>query len=231
MSKASEIFTQARKEQRTFLLETEAKTICSEYGIPVTKFMVAKTAEEAVKFAEKIGYPVVMKIVSPDVIHKFDVGGVMVNLKTSKEVEGAFKKILENVKKHMPKAKILGITVQEMAPESTEVIVGAIKDPQFGQTLMFGLGGIFVEILKDVTFRIAPVSEQEAKEMITEVKAYPLLQGYRGTPPADTDAIKKILLATSKLVMEHPEIKELDLNPVMVYEKGAKTVDARIILE
>jgi acetyl-CoA synthetase (ADP-forming) len=172
-----------------------------------------------------------MKIVSPDVIHKFDVGGVMVNLKTSKEVEGAFKKILDNVKKHMPKAKILGITVQEMAPESTEVIVGAIKDPQFGQTLMFGLGGIFVEILKDVTFRIAPVSEQEAQEMITEVKAYPLLQGYRGTPPADTDAIKKILLATSKLVMEHPEIKELDLNPVMVYEKGAKTVDARIILE
>lgn len=231
MSKVSEIFAQARKEKRKFLLETEAKTICAEYGIPTTKFMIAKNAEEAVKFAEKIGYPVVMKIVSPDVIHKFDVGGVLVNLKNKKEVENAYKKILENVKKHMPNAKIVGITVQEMAPASTEVIVGEIKDPQFGQTLMFGLGGIFVEILKDVTFRIAPITEQEAKEVITEVKAYPLLQGYRGQPPADIGAIVKILLATSKLVMDHPEIKELDLNPVMVYEKGAKTVDARIILE
>lgn len=231
MDKVSEIFAQAHKEKRKFLLETEAKTICTEYGIPVTKFLVAKNAEEAVKFAEKIGYPVVMKIVSPDVTHKFDVGGVVINLKTAKEVESAFKKILENVKKHNPNAKIIGITVQEMAPASTEVIVGAIKDPQFGQTLMFGLGGIFVEILKDVTFRIAPITEQEAKEMITEVKAYPLLQGYRGQPPADVDAIVKILLATSKLIMDHPQIKELDLNPVIVYEKGAKTVDARIILE
>ncbi len=231
MSKISAIFTQANKEGRKFLLETEAKNVCTEYGIPVTKFSVAKNAEEAVKFAEKIGYPVVMKIVSPDVIHKFDVGGVVINLKTAKEVESAFKKILENVKKHNPNAKIIGITVQEMAPASTEVIVGAIKDPQFGQTLMFGLGGIFVEILKDVTFRIAPITEQEAKEMIIEVKAYPLLQGYRGQPPADVDAIVKILLATSKLIMDYPQIKELDLNPVIVYEKGAKTVDARIILE
>jgi len=231
LSSVTEIFEKAKAENRKFLLETEAKTVCSHYGIPVTKFMVAKTAEEAVKFAEKIGYPLVMKIVSPDVVHKFDVGGVMINLNTAREVEDAFKKILRNVKKHNPKARIVGVTVQEMAPESTEVIVGAIKDPQFGQTLMFGLGGIFVEILKDVTFRIAPVSEQEAQEMITEVKAYPLLQGYRGTPPADISAIVQILLSTSKLVMEHPEIKELDLNPVMVYEKGAKTVDARIILE
>jgi acetyl-CoA synthetase (ADP-forming) len=231
MSNVTEIFEKAKAESRKFLLETEAKTICAQYGIPVTKFMVAKTAKEAVKSAEKIGYPLVMKIVSPDVIHKFDVGGVMVNLRTSKEVESAFKKILDNVKKHNPNARITGVTVQELAPESTEVIVGAIKDPQFGQTLMFGLGGIFVEILKDVTFRIAPVTEQEAKEMITEVKAYPLLQGYRGQPPADVNAIVHILVSTSKLVMEHPEIKELDLNPVIVYQKGAKTVDARIILE
>lgn len=231
MSKISAIFAQANKEGRKFLLETEAKNVCTEYGIPVTKFSVAKNAEEAVKSAEKIGYPVVMKIVSPDVIHKFDVGGVLINLKTAREVESAFKKILENVKKHNPNAKIIGITVQEMAPASTEVIVGAIKDPQFGQTLMFGLGGIFVEILKDVTFRIAPITEQEAREMIIEVKAYPLLQGYRGQPPADIDAIVKILLATSRLIMDYPQIKELDLNPVIVYEKGAKTVDARIILE
>jgi len=231
MSSIADIFNQARSENRKFLLETEAKTVCSHYGIPVTKFMLTKKADEAANFAEKIGYPVVMKIVSPDVIHKFDVGGVVLNLKTGKEVEGAFKKIVENVKKHKPDARIVGVTVQEMAPASTEVIVGAIKDPQFGQTLMFGLGGIFVEILKDVTFRIAPVTEEEAKEMITEVKAYPLLQGYRGTPPADVSAIIGILLATSKLMMSHEDIKELDLNPVMVYEKGAKTVDARIILE
>jgi acyl-CoA synthetase (NDP forming) len=118
-----------------------------------------------------------------------------------------------------------------MAPQSTEVIVGAIKDPQFGQTLMFGLGGIFVELLKDVTFRIAPLTREDAHEMITKVKAYPLLTGYRNTPPADIDAIINALLNTSKLVMEHPEIKELDLNPIITYEKGAKTVDARIILE
>ena len=231
MSSITEIFEKAKSENRKFLLETEAKNVCAQYGIPITKFSIAKTDEEAVRIAKEIGYPVVMKILSPDVIHKFDVGGVVINLKTSKEVESAYKTILVSVKKHNPKARIVGVTVQEMAPESNEVIIGAIKDPQFGQTLMFGLGGIFVEILKDVTFRIAPITEQEAKEMITEVKAYPLLQGYRGTPPADTDSIVKILRATSKLVMDHPEIKELDLNPVMVYQKGAKTVDARIILE
>ncbi|MBX5327153.1 MAG: acetate--CoA ligase family protein [Candidatus Bathyarchaeia archaeon] len=231
MSKVSEIFAQARKEQRKNLLETEAKTVCMEYGIPVTKFTIAQNEDEAVKFAEKIGFPVVMKIVSPDVVHKFDVGGVIVGIEKPQEVRKAYKTILQNVKKHNTKARIAGVVVQEMAPASTEVIVGALKDPQFGQTLMFGLGGIFVEILKDVTFKIAPITEQEAKEMITEVKAYPLLQGYRGQPPADTKAIVKILLATSKLVMDYPEIKELDLNPIMVYEKGAKTVDARIILE
>jgi len=135
------------------------------------------------------------------------------------------------VKKHKPDAKIVGVLVQEMAPASTEVIVGSTKDPQFGPALMFGLGGIFVEVLKDVTFRIAPITESDAKEMIAEVKAYPILKGYRGQPPADIDAIVNILMNTSKLVMDHQEIKELDLNPIMVYEKGAKTVDARVILE
>jgi acyl-CoA synthetase (NDP forming) len=229
--KVSKIFEEARKEGRNYLLEPEAKTICIEYGIPVTKFRVAKTAEEAVNIAEEIGYPTVLKIVSPDVIHKFDVGGVLLDLKSPEDIRDAYKKILENVKKHKPEAKIKGILVQEMAPSSTEVIVGSTKDPQFGPALMFGLGGIFVEVLKDVTFRIAPITERDAREMITEVKAYPILKGYRNQPPADIDAIVKILLKTSKLVMDHQEIKELDLNPIMVYEKGAKTVDARIILE
>jgi acetyl-CoA synthetase (ADP-forming) len=231
MKVAAQIFAKLVKEGRKFLLEPEAKTVCMEYGIPVTKFRVAKNEVEAVKFAEELGYPVVLKIVSPDILHKSDVGGVIVNLKNSRDVRNAYKKILENVRSHKAEAKIVGILVQEMASPSTEVIVGAIKDPQFGPALMFGLGGIFVEVLKDVTFRVAPITEDEAREMIAEVKAYPLLKGYRNLPPADIDAVVKILLNTSRLVMECQEIKELDLNPIMVYEKGAKTVDARLILE
>jgi acetyl-CoA synthetase (ADP-forming) len=231
MKSVSGIFSQAVKEGRKNLLETEAKAVCRDYGIPVTKSELATNEQEAARLAEKIGFPVVLKILSPDIIHKSDVGGVMINLKDEKEVRNAYQQIMKNVKNHNAKAKILGILVQEMAPSSTEVIVGAIKDPQFGPALMFGLGGVFVEVLKDVTFRIAPVAADEAREMIGEVKAYPLLKGYRGSPPADIDAIVKIILATSKLVMEHQEVKELDLNPIMVYEKGAKTVDARIILE
>jgi acetyl-CoA synthetase (ADP-forming) len=218
-------------EKRKFLLETEAKAVCMEYGIPVTKFKLAENEAEAVRFAEVVGYPVVLKIVSPDIIHKSDVGGVIIGLKSAKDVRNAYKQILKNVKIHRKDAKVVGVLVQEMAPSSTEIIVGAMKDPQFGPAIMFGLGGIFVEVLKDVTFRIAPVTEDEACEMISEVKAYPLLRGYRNTPPADIDAIVRIILNASRLVMDHEEIKELDLNPVIVYEKGAKTVDARIILE
>ncbi|HUT17147.1 MAG TPA: acetate--CoA ligase family protein [Acidobacteriota bacterium] len=231
LNKTSTIISQARREGRKALLETEAKAICMEYAIPVTTFKLAKSEEEAAEFAGQIGFPVVLKIVSPDIIHKSDAGGVMVNLKSAVDVRNAYGKILENAKKYNSEAKIVGVLVQEMAPQSTEVIVGAIKDPQFGQTLMFGLGGIFVELLKDVTFRIAPITQEDAHEMVTKVKAYPLLKGYRNTPPADIDAIVNILLNTSKLVMDYPEIKELDLNPIMAYENGAKTVDARIILE
>jgi len=231
MNTTSEIIKKALREKRKFLLEPEAKTVCMNYGIPVTSFKLAKNEQEAVKFAEEIGYPVVLKIVSPDIIHKSDVGGVVIDLKNANAVRKAYKQILKNVRKRKAKAKIVGMLVQEMAPASTEIIVGTIKDPQFGQAIMFGLGGIFVEVLKDVTFRIAPITKDEAREMISEVKAYPLLKGYRNMPPADIDTIVEILLNTSKLVTEHEEIEELDLNPIMVYEKGAKTVDARIILE
>jgi acyl-CoA synthetase (NDP forming) len=231
LNKTSTIISQARREGRKALLETEAKAICIEYAIPVTTFKMAKSEEEAAEFAGQIGFPVVLKIVSPDILHKSDAGGVMVNLKNTAEVRSAYEKILENAKKYNSAAKIVGVLVQEMAPQSTEVIVGAIKDPQFGQTLMFGLGGIFVELLNDVTFRVAPITQEDAHEMVIKVKAYPLLKGYRNTPPADIDAIINVLLNTSKLVMDYPEIKELDLNPIMAYEKGAKTVDARIILE
>ena len=231
LNQTTKIINQAKKEDRKALLEPEAKTICAEYGIPVTKFKVASNQKEASKYADEIGYPVVLKIVSPDIIHKSDAGGVIVNLKTPAEVTAGYNKILENVKKFKAEAKIVGVLVQEMAPNSTEVIVGAIKDPQFGQTVMFGLGGIFVEVLRDVNFRIAPLNVDDAKEMITELKAYPLLKGFRNTPPADIDALVGILCSTSRLVMENVEIKELDLNPVLAYQKGAITVDARIILE
>ncbi|TRO52942.1 acetyl-CoA synthetase [Candidatus Bathyarchaeota archaeon] len=231
LNKTAQIISQARREGRKALLETEAKTICMEHQIPVTPFKLAKYKDEAAEFAQQIGFPVVLKIVSPDVIHKSDSGGVILNLKNATEVKSAYQKILDNVKKYSPAAKITGVMVQEMAPQSTEVIVGAIKDSQFGQTLMFGLGGIFVELLKDVTFRVAPIEREDAIEMVTKVKAYPLLTGYRNTPPADVEAIINVLLNTSRLVMDYPEIKELDLNPIMAYEEGVKTVDARIILE
>ncbi|MCW8802565.1 MAG: acetate--CoA ligase family protein [Candidatus Bathyarchaeota archaeon] len=227
----TKIFEQAKSEGRKFLLEYEAKAVCQEYGIPVTKVKVSKNAEEAAEFSAQIGYPVVLKIVSPDVIHKFDVGGVILDVNSKEEAKNGFNQIVENVKKHKPNAQIDGILIQEMAPSSTEVIVGCIKDAQFGPTLMFGFGGTFVEVMKDVSFRIAPIDEADAREMMTEVKAYPILQGCRGQPPADIETLTKILLNVSKLVIDYPEIRELDLNPIMVYEKGAKTVDARIILE
>jgi acetyl-CoA synthetase (ADP-forming) len=227
----SRILSNVLNEKRKNLLETEAKEICIDYGIPVTKFELATNQEQAVKLADQIGYPVVLKIVSPDIIHKSDSGGVKINLKESKDVRDAYEQIIKNVNKCNPSAKIVGVIVQEMAPPSTEVIVGAIKDPQFGPAIMFGLGGVFVEVLNDVAFRITPVTKEEACEMICEVKAYPLLKGYRTTPPADTGAIASIIQNVSRLVTDHPEIKELDLNPILIYEHGAKTVDARIILE
>ena len=231
LNQSSEIINSVIKDGRKALLESEAKSVCEAYGLPVPKFKVATTEDEAVKYATEIGYPVVLKIVSPDVIHKSDAGGVIINVKTPAEVNTAYEKILNNVKNYNPAAKIVGILVQEMVPQGTEVIVGAVKDPQFGPTVMFGLGGIFVEVLKDVSFRIAPLSIDDAKEMITQLKAYPLLKGFRNTPPADIDALVNILRSISQLVSDHTEIKELDLNPVMAYPKGVKVVDARIILE
>ncbi|MCD6154467.1 MAG: acetate--CoA ligase family protein [Candidatus Verstraetearchaeota archaeon] len=231
MKNAEHIIEKALKENRKFLLESESKDICKLYGIPVTKFKVAENLEEALEYAEEIGYPVVFKIVSPDIIHKSDVGGVIINIKNREDAEKAYHKIIENVKKNKPDARIKGIFVQEMAPEGLEVIVGAIKDPQFGPAIMFGLGGIFVEILKDVTFRIAPITRKDAEEMLREIRGYPLLKGFRGSPPSDEEAIIDIMMKVSKLIVDLPQINQLDLNPIFVYEKGAKVVDARIILE
>jgi acetyl-CoA synthetase (ADP-forming) len=226
----SEIFKAAKAGGRDFLYEHEAKKLCSLYGLPVTKIKVTSTEEEALDAAKEIGYPVVLKIVSPQVLHKSDVGGVLVDITNEDDVRHGFRKIIENVKANVSNAEITGILVQEMAPRGTEIIVGSTIDPTFGPTIMFGLGGIFVEVLKDVSFRLVPIDKMEAEEMIKEIKAYRVLEGIRGKPPVDQAAIVDILLATSKMLLQCPEIKELDMNPVLVYEKEAKIVDARVIL-
>jgi acetyl-CoA synthetase (ADP-forming) len=226
----SKFFELAESEGRNFLYEHEAKTLCSIYGMPVTAIEMATTEDEAVEASNRIGYPIVLKIVSPQVLHKSDAGGVIVGIEDEQGVRDGYNLIIENVKRHVPDAEITGILVQEMAPKSTEVIVGSTTDPTFGPTIMFGLGGIFVEILKDVSFRIAPIERMDAEEMIKEIKSYKILEGARGMPSVDQETLVGILLATSKMLMECPEIKELDMNPILAYEDGARIVDARIIL-
>jgi acyl-CoA synthetase (NDP forming) len=228
---AARIFEDVRSEGRGFLLEHEAKRLCSLYGLPVTRISLATSEEMAVKAAREIGFPVVLKIVSPQVLHKSDAGGVIVDVRDEAGVREGYRRILKNVSDRVPGAEVRGILVQEMAPRSTEVIVGSSRDPTFGQTIMFGLGGIFVEILKDVSFRLVPITRRDAEEMIREIRSYKILEGARGMPRADLEAIINILLGTSKMLMECPEIKELDMNPILVYEKGAKIVDARVILD
>ena len=228
--KIDNIFQVAKAENRNFLFEHEAKMLCGLYGIPITKIEVAKNEDAAVAAAEKIGYPIVLKIVSPQVLHKSDAGGVIVGVTDEKGIREGYQKIISNIKKNVPTAVIEGILVQEMAPKGTEIIIGSTVDPTFGPTIMFGLGGIFVEILKDVSFRLAPITKDDAWEMLDEIKAKKMLDGPRGTAKADKETIVNILLSVSKMLMECPEIKELDMNPILVYEKGARAVDARVIL-
>jgi len=225
------IISQARKKKRVQLSEIESKELLKEAGIPVIEAKLAKSKAEAVALSRKIGYPVALKIVSEDVTHKSDAGGVKLNLKNGTQVEKAYISILSSVKKHHPKAKIEGISVQQMAKLGTEIIIGMTKDAQFGPVLMFGFGGILVEILKDVSFRIVPLTAYDAKEMICEIKGYKLLEGYRGQDPADIKTLEKLLVNLSKFIEKHPEIKELDLNPVFAYKKGVVAVDARVMLE
>jgi len=229
VAKAREIIEKAKAENRP-LVEPEAKEILQLYGIPVPEFKVATNEEEAVQFAREIGYPVVMKIVSPQIIHKSDAGGVKVNIKSDEEAKEAFNTIIKNAKNYKPDADLWGVIVYKMLPLGKEVIVGMIRDPQFGPAIMFGLGGIFVEILKDVSFRVAPISKDEALEMIKEIKAYPILAGARGEKPVNTEALAEIIMKVGELALELPEVKELDINPVFAYEDSAVAVDARMLL-
>mgnify|MGYP005864687351 CR=1 FL=1 len=199
------IIESARSQGRVILSEVEAKQILAE--------------------------AVALKIVSPQVTHKSDVGGVRLNVADARGVVLAFEEIVNNARRAVPDATIEGVAVQRMAKAGIEVIIGMTKDPQFGPVLMFGLGGVLVEVLKDVAFRIVPLAARDATQMIREIKGYPLLAGYRGQPPCDVGALEQMLLKLSEFVDAHPEIAELDLNPVFAYPDGAVAVDARVVLE
>lgn len=227
---ARELLIKAKGDGRNFLLEHEAKSFIHDYGIPVTRIKLAKSEDEAVEFARQMGFPAVLKIVSPQVIHKSDVGGVKVNLKNEEEVRRAYREILDGVRRRVPDAKVEGILVQEFAPPGVELIIGLIRDPQFGPTVMFGLGGVFVEVFKDVSFRVAPLSEHDAESMMKEIRAYKLLTGFRGAEPVDLNAVKDALIKVGRIGVENEEIAEMDLNPIIAYPKGIMVVDARIIL-
>lgn len=221
----------AVQEKRRLLTEFESKELLKSAGIPVVETRLALTKKEAIEVATGLGFPVALKISSSEVVHKSDCGGVKLGLENLTQVGKAYTEIMSAIRTAYPEAIIQGITVQKMARPGTEVIIGMSKDAQFGPVLMFGLGGILVEILKDVSFRIVPVKRRDAHEMIREIKGYQVLQGYRRREPADANALVDLILKVSKFVDQHREIKELDLNPVFAYSDSAIVVDARIILE
>ncbi|MGD9001068.1 MAG: acetate--CoA ligase family protein [Anaerolineae bacterium] len=226
------LFDRVREEGRVSIGDTEAREVLEAYDFPVPQSRLAETAEEAVDIAEEIGFPVVLKVASPDILHKTDVGGVKLGLSSRGDVRDAFDLIVYRTTRYMPDARVWGCLVQEMVTGGREILVGMNRDPQFGPLVAFGLGGIYVEALKDVAFRIAPFSRQEAEEMIHEIRSYPLLEGVRGEAPADHEAIIDALMRISQLVTDFPEIVELDINPLTVFEegRGALAIDMRLVL-
>lgn len=229
-AKAKKIFDKVKKEKRPNLLEEEGQEVLKAYGLPLPTSALAKDESEAVKIANKIGYPVVMKIASPQIIHKSDAGGVKVNLTNDKEIKDAFKKIVKNAKKYNKDAEIKGVLIVEMVKGGKEMIIGSKLEPGFGPVIMLGMGGIYVEVLKDVTFKLAPVTTREADDMISEIKTQKLLQGVRGEKPSDIAKLSECIQRLSQLVTDFKEIKELDMNPVLVMDKGkgCKILDVRI---
>lgn len=230
--KVKTVFYNVRKAGRINLLEEEGYEVLAAYGFPTPKNILVTSEEQCIRAANEIGYPVVLKIASPDIIHKSDAGGVKVGLNNNDEVQRAFRSIIENARKYRTDAKIQGILVQEMVQSGKEIILGSKKDPLFGSLIMFGLGGIYVEVLKDVIFRLAPVGQEEAKRMVESIKTVKLLKGVRGEKPSDLQSIIDNLQRLSQLVTEFPEIEEFDMNPLLVFEegKGACGVDVRMTL-
>jgi acetyltransferase len=230
--RADEIVSKCMSDGKLHLGELVGNELLKCYGFNVLPTLPAKTREEAREHTENMGFPVAMKIMSPQISHKSDAGGVALHLSDGEAVMQAFDKIIESAQRFNPNAEIEGVIVQKMAPAGEEVIVGVTRFSRYGHLLMFGLGGIFVELFKDVIFRIAPIGRNEARRMITGIKGYALLNGFRGKAPADVEAIERILVSLSNLVTNHPEISELDVNPLIVHErgKGATVADCRIIL-
>ena len=227
-----ELFNRVRADGRVTIGDAEARAVLEAYGFTVPGSGLAKTSDEAVAIADEIGYPVVLKVASPDILHKTDVGGVRLNLGSAEDVRDAFDLIVYRAGRYVPGARIWGCQVQQMVPGGREVLLGMSRDPQFGPLVAFGLGGIYVEALKDVSFRVAPFSRQEADEMIREIRSYPLLEGIRGESPADHEAMVDALLRISRLVTDFAEILELDINPLMVFDegRGAIAIDMRLVL-
>ncbi len=224
------IIDKVKKEGRPNLLEEEGQEVLRAYGLPLPKSSLAKTENDAVKIAKKIGYPVVMKIASPQIIHKSDAGGVKVNLTNDQDLKSAFKEIVANAKKYNNKAEIKGVLIVEMVKGGKEMIIGSKLEPGMGQVIMLGMGGIYVEVLKDVTFKLAPVTDKEADDMISSIKMKKILEGVRGEKPSDKSKLSECIQKLSQLVTDFSEIKELDMNPVLVMEKGkgCKILDVRI---
>ncbi len=231
--RASEIISGAMDQGKTYIGEIGGTELLKCYGFNVLPTKLAKTKEEAGTTADQMGYPVVMKIVSPQIIHKSDAGGVIVGPNNRQEAEDAFQTIVDNAKNYSPDAQIEGVLIQKLAPKGHEVILGMTRYPIFGPLIMFGFGGIFVEVFQDVAFRLAPLSRNCARNMVRSIKCYKLLSGYRGQPKADIGTIEKMLVRLSDLVTDHPEIKELDINPLLVHTEGdgATVADCRFILE
>jgi acetyl coenzyme A synthetase (ADP forming)-like protein len=228
--KAQEIISNSKRSGLTNLPQDDALKILSTYGLPVIKTETASSKPEAVAAAKRIGYPVAMKIISPDVLHKIDVGGVKLDLNSDQEISEAYDEILKNVKKHVPNARIEGVLLQEYVTGGTETIIGIHRDPKFGPLLMFGLGGIYVEAYRDVSFRLAPIRELSAENMISQIRGTKILQGFRGQPPSDTRAVADCIERLSQLSIELPDVTELDVNPLVAFAKGCKALDARIII-
>lgn len=225
-----EIFNRARNEKRAVLTEIESKRVLKDAGIPCTDTRLARTREEAIALGNAIGYPLVLKISARGITHKSDAGGVRLNLQNGNEVGAAYDDIVKSTRQEYPDAATEGVTVQAMARAGVEVVIGMTRDPKFGPVLMFGLGGILVEVLEDVSFRIAPLEKRDAVEMLEEIKGRKLLEGHRGREPADKSCLANLLLRLSALADSRPEIAEVDMNPVFAYRDGAVVADARIIL-
>ncbi|HEY3465784.1 MAG TPA: acetate--CoA ligase family protein [Amycolatopsis sp.] len=225
------ILDQAAAEGRSSLTAPEGRAVCEAYGIPTPAERLATTADEAVAFAEEIGLPVVLKIVSPDILHKTEAGGVLVGLKDADAVKAGFTTIVDNAKAYQADARIVGVQVQQMLTEGQEVIIGSVTDPTFGKVVAFGLGGVLVEVLKDVTFRLAPTTTEEALSMIDGIQAAEILRGVRGSDPVDRDALAAVITGLGQLVADFPQLSEVDLNPVLATARGATAVDVRILVD